>query len=71
VNKKVATSVGLALINLRYIPKSQIKDGESLFSKCTISKDMTKIDIKRNEINWTVLRGNGMLPVHKAHWQID
>jgi len=35
-DKKVATSIGLAPIVLRYIPKSRRKDSDSPFSECLI-----------------------------------
>jgi len=66
VGKKVATSTGSSPIFLRYILKSRRTDGESLFSECSIPKDTTKVEVKRNEVIWAILIENGVFPVPKA-----
>ena len=68
MGKKVVATTGLASLVLRYIPKSQRKDGESLLSECSIPKSTAKADVKGNEVDWSILRENDMLLVHKAHY---
>jgi len=51
---KFATSTGLTLVVLRYIPKSRRKDGEPPFNECKIFEDTTNVDIKRNKVNLAV-----------------
>jgi len=68
VDKKDATSTGLAAMVLRYIPKYQSKDGESPFTACSTPKNIIKANDKRNKINSIVFRENGVLSVHKANY---
>ena len=50
-----------------YIPKSRRKDEEPLFYECTNPKSTTKIEHKFNEASWRILKGKGVLPVHRAN----
>ena len=67
-NEKITASTWSALIVLRYILKSQRKDGKAPFSECTIVKDTTNANVKHNKVKWATFRENGVLLVHKAHY---
>ena len=50
----VVTSTRSVSMVLRYIPKSQRKDDQSLVSECSIPKSTTKVDSSESEVNWAI-----------------
>jgi len=68
MDKKIAASKGSTPVVLRYIPKSQRKDGKLLFSEFSITKSPSKLDVKCSKFDWAILREDDVLLVHKAHY---
>ena len=50
-NMKVATTIGLMVVVLSYIPKSQGKHGQLSFSECSVPKSTTKTDSRYDRVD--------------------
>ena len=64
--KQATVATSTAALEFRYIPKSRHKDSEAPFSECTTLESVTKPISKLKETDWHVLKGKGVLLIHKA-----